>query len=102
MKFYCIKNYEESITYYSETEYTEEEFLMILKLGYENTIKKLCNFSPYDIEAYAVIFYEPLFNEWIEENTDLKILKNDIEISLNKKRLEEKSSVYKELLNYAQ
>lgn len=72
MKFYCIKNYEESITYYSETEYTEEEF------------------------------YEPLFDEWIEENTDLKILKNDIEISLNKKRLEEKSSVYKELLNYAQ
>lgn len=96
MKFYCIKNYEESNIYYSETEYTEEEFLMILKLGYENTIKKLCNYSPYDIEAYGVIFYEPLFNKWIEENTDLKILKNDIEISLDK---EEKS---KELVNYAQ
>lgn len=96
MKFYCIKNYEESNIYYSETEYTEEEFLMILKLGYENTIKKLCNYSPYDIEAYGVIFYEPSFNKWIEENTDLKILKNDIEISLNK---EEKS---KELVNYAQ
>lgn len=102
MKFYNIKNYEESITYYSETEYSEEEFLMILKLGYENTIKKLYNFSPYDIEAYAVIFYEPSFNEWIEENTDLKILRNDIEISLDKERLEEKSSVYKGLLNYAQ
>ena len=50
MKFYCIKNYEESITYYSETEYTEEEFLMILKLGYENTIKKLCKICNwYDI-----------------------------------------------------
>lgn len=96
MKFYCIKNYEESNIYYSETEYTEEEFLMILKLGYENTIKKLCNYSPYDIEAYGVIFYEPSFNKWIEENTDLKILKNDIEISLDK---EEKS---KELLDYAQ
>lgn len=96
MKFYCIKNYEESNIYYSETEYTEEEFLMILKLGYENTIKKLCNYSPYDIEAYGVIFYEPSFNKWIEENTDLKILKNDIEISLDK---EEKS---KELVNYAQ
>lgn len=88
MKFYSIKNYEESITYYSETEYTEEEFLIILKLGYENVIKKLYNFGPYDIEAYAVIFYEPLFNEWIEENTDLKMLKNDIEISLDKKKLE--------------
>ena len=96
MKFYCIKNYEESNIYYSETEYTEEEFLMILKLGYENTIKKLCNYSPYDIEAYGVIFYEPSFNKWIEENTDLKILKNDIEISLD---MEEKS---KELVNYAQ
>lgn len=96
MKFYCIKNYEESNIYYSETEYTEEEFLMILKLGYENTIKKLCNYSPYDIEAYGVIFYEPSFNKWIEENTDLKILKNDIEISLD---MEEKS---KELLDYAQ
>lgn len=99
MKFYNIKNYEESNIYYSETEYTEEEFLMILKLGYENTIKKLCNYSPYDIEAYGVIFYEPSFNKWIEENTDLKILKNDIEISLDKERLEEKS---KELVNYAQ
>ena len=86
MKFYCIKNYEESNIYYSETEYTEEEFLMILKLGYENTIKKLCNYSPYDIEAYGVIFYEPSFNKWIEENTNLKILKNDIEISLDKEK----------------
>lgn len=102
MKFYSIKKYEESITYYSETEYSEEEFLMILRLGYENVIKKLYNFSPYDIEAYAVIFYEPLFNEWIEENTDLKMLKNDIEISLDRNKLEEKSSVYKELLEYAQ
>lgn len=93
MKFYSIKNYEESITYYSETEYTEEEFLIILKLGYENVINKLYNFGTYDIEAYVVIFYEPLFNEWIEENTDLKMLKNDIEISLDKKKLEKIFSI---------
>lgn len=102
MNFYSIKNYEESITYYSETEYSKEEFLMILKLGYENVIKRLYNFSPYDLEAYAVIFYEPMFNEWIEKNTDLKILKSNFILDLNKRKIEEDSLVYRELLEYAQ
>ena len=102
MNFYEIKNYEDKIIYYSETEYTEEEFLMILKLGYENVIKRLYNFSPYDLEAYAVIFYEPMFNKWIEENTDLKILKSNFILDLDKRKLEEDSLVYRELLEYAQ
>lgn len=102
MNFYEIKNYEDKIIYYSETEYSEEEFLMILKLGYENVIKRLYNFSPYDLEAYAVIFYEPMFNKWIEENTDLKILKSNFILDLDKRKLEEDSLVYRELLEYAQ
>lgn len=102
MNFYEIKNYEDKIIYYSETEYSEEEFLMILKLGYENVIKRLYNFSPYDLEAYAVIFYEPMFNKWIEENTDLKILKSNFILDLDKRKIEEDSLVYRELLEYAQ
>lgn len=101
MYFYCIKNYEENITYFSETEYTKEEILMILKLGYENTIKKLCDYTPYDIEAYSVIFYEPAFDKWIKENTDLKILKNDIEIDLDETKIENDSLVYLEMLENA-
>lgn len=102
MNFYEIRNYEDKIIYYSETEYSEEEFLMILKLGYENVIKRLYNFSPYDLEAYAVIFYEPMFNKWIEENTDLKILKSNFILDLDKRKIEEDSLVYRELLEYAQ
>lgn len=102
MNFYEIKNYEDKIIYYSETEYSEEEFLMILKLGYENVIKRLYNFSQYDLEAYAVIFYEPMFNKWIEENTDLKILKSNFILDLDKRKIEEDSLVYRELLEYAQ
>lgn len=102
MYFYCIKNYEEMVIYYSETEYTKEEFLMLVKLGYENTIKKLYNFTPYDLEASAVIFYEPAFNVWVEENTDLKILKNDLEINLNEDKIENNSMVYLEMMENAQ